>query len=518
LDSESPGKVGSIKDIYESHNLQSGMDNAPQQIIQIDKSTFLVSEERKKGITLIECLEGANLDKCTSKWIKYKIDDDFVFQDAIIHESNEIIFLVWLNLDRSKIHIEAIDKDFTDENPRKFAKSYTANTGSQTLATFVNRLRIELIYEDTPSERRTTLVLFDQFIANGKDAPIDKKVSLINYYRFQGEREGVWGEFEAGNIPYEIKDDQNKLDLDSISTFYTHDDVIYVGSKRKDFNDGHRLCLTRLDFNNQIQKLTPSPLDPICGELSNSSYFGISGRNWIFEVNQEGSQIRMFDLNWPKQNKKYSQKIIKYYNFKSYIDGKRIRQIDEGEGNFSIHFANEKGISDSGSNTLTVFNKQKYEFRSAQNSVDITIDNFNYRVDQTKFHVTLIINPWYSLKSSLIKKGKSAVVKITAEDEDHGEGEGKFKPVTLESTFKSIEDPMSVITLNGRSHPSIHVGTNSVVKHGFEYADVLQGNSLTFDIQVLGKDGQPMTEGFTSAHESPISLRFRYWCRYRSEQ
>jgi hypothetical protein len=27
-----------------------------------------------------------------------------------------------------------------------------------------------------------------------------------------------------------------------------------------------------------------------------------------------------------------------------------------------------------------------------------------------------------------------------------------------------------------------------------------------------------MTEGFTSAHESPISLRFRYWCRYRSEQ
>jgi hypothetical protein len=121
------------------------------------------------------------------------------------------------------------------------------------------------------------------------------------------------------------------------------------------------------------------------------------------------------------------------------------------------------------------------------------LDNYNINVDRNYLNLKLIVQPYYSIKGKELESGSDTLVKIEAKD-----AENKH-PVDLEATFTSITDPMNVIKLANNAHPKVHIGTNSVVQHGFEYADIASGNSVTFDIEV--KIDKKEVEGFTSKHE-----------------
>lgn len=501
LGTESPGKIGSIKEQYNSVSLVQQLSAAPQQFLTIDKNTILVAEQGKSSITLIKCLSILDLNSCTFRQHQVA-EEGFVFQDAQLHESNIFIVAVWLKLDKSKVHVELINMDSSSQ--KLYSKPFTAETNKENIGQFNNRVKLDFIYQDQSSGRATQIILFDQFIKNGKDVPIDKKVTFLSYENYIEEKQGAWGEIQSNQVPYTISDPKNFIDIDNIFTFYTHDNMIFVSSKRNDVKDP-KLCLSKLEMIAMSKELLAGDLTKtVCGQATGSSYFGVSSKTWIYEVSEDGSKIYKYDLDWPQSEKYHTVKLVGAYTFKTAINGNQIRKVITGEKNFSIHSSTDQGINDAGANTLTVFSKFNQEFFSAENQIDTIVDNFNFKISQDKLSLTLIINPWYSLDGKLVQAGEIKDVEISVKDAENK----NF--VVLTTTAKRIEDPMSVIELNFNEHPNIHVSKDTTIQLGFEYRDIKSGNSLEFEGEVK-KDDQNV-EGFsfnvspTLQHEIDIGM------------
>lgn len=440
----------------------------------INKETFALAEKKTDSVTLFQC-KVQRRDKGLScevdKINPQKPTADTYITDSIAFDSaNKMVFIAWRSPDEKILLIGSYKEDGT------LIKQVQFDIADTPLS---NRVRLEVVetpYYDPTKAPRIQLFAFDQFTNNGVDETVS--LSLISF-------DIIGGIIQDGEI-YRYQGSEELVDPLAISTFYEFENQLYVSAPRID--KSNHLCLTRLTLSS-IQKIASLEDDAFyCSDIT-TGFLGFGHGGEIFEFIPADKMVSAKSVIWSPLVKTPTVNDIGEFIIKDGLwDGKSgIREIRKGFGNYLLRFAKDKGIDDSGKNSIVVADGYlQMQFNANEGNVNALVNVFNLEFTQKFLNLYVLQGAYYVLNT--IQPDTARVdISILVKDAETPDG------VTASGSWYVVKDPFDTVEFASYVHPPLEIYPGGYSRFNFPYSTIATGNDLRFEVNF---NSDPYLENF----------------------
>lgn len=382
---------------------------------------------------------------------------NFVCEDAIFVQKSRTFYLGCrapkiAESEKSAVALIAFEFDSKNEIKQKFMIDFFEEDG----LIIQNRLRLNPIVN---KEGETLILMHDQFVENGKDKEIMKKVRP---FRLLGNAFDV-------EKPLVVSDESNSLE--TVKDFTIFRDQLMVVGKRKD--KGNSLCLTKLEFNTEESKIVTT-LQFQCTDIEGTGFATISEGSNLITFNDKTKEIEIQRVNHDFKANPWILELMEEYELGTVKMKGGIRSIHEGEGVFVATFNEDQGVADQG-NTLVVSTGISLAYVPEQ-ATGVVFNNIFVQVtpDAESFH--RIEFPFFEVVTQFLEKGDNQLA-IKVYDADMKSEEAltiNGKVTVIDKPFGKIEAEYSGI--KSTVYPGLRM------EHHFRLSNIKAGNEVKVEI------------------------------------
>lgn len=465
-----------------NHNnlIISGFKKDPQHTF-VD----MIQCQSPKTITDFECnVESIKFDKAT-------IGVDHKLEATRFDERAGLYVTAWRNAKTQKLvlYLMAPPKSevaSSNDDPVNFFEFDLKSKKTEAIM-INNRARIEVfpaqkVVEDPDDKEKkitvkyTQVYMFDQTTQNGKDKPHSQFLMSAEIYGTLEKKD--YKIQEGGN--FRMEDSVGLIKAETISTFYEHEGEMFVSSERNGEGYEGLMCLTRVNEPvGDTFTVAPAGFGFFCSDIKGGAFFGMSNGNELFQlmIEENSQELRIFALN-DSSKPQIAGTYIKTIKIDTSLKGKTgVREILSGSDAYTMRFAADQGIDDTGANSFTIIKTDDLEdeFLSQKGEVDVIINRIALNVDTAQTNIKILSQPFLFFEDKVLNDGEEVKVDITLNDADNVE-------VIVKATFTRYDNALAKVKLESYNPVTVELDPNSLTRHYFPYSNIIMGNSLTLEV------------------------------------
>lgn len=384
---------------------------------------------------------------------------DFICEDAVFLEKTRRFYVgcrAPFISEEVKSAVALVSLEFDQDNQLKLG--FTLDVFENDGYVIHNRVKLEVI-ED--AEKETLILLHDQFVNNGVDHEIEKKVRP---FRVLGNA------FDTEKV-IELKDDQNQLSsLVDFTVFREH--LLAVG-KRSDKGDS--LCFTSLDLDqSETQMLVRKEFQ--CTDVKADGYAGFTETSNLITYNAKSREFQIQRVNKDFTAENWIVELLDEFELGMTQMAGGVRSAHEGDGVFVASFSPSKGVADAG-NALMVSTSLALAWKMEEKETCVVFNRILVRTSDTQEAFHRIEAPFFNLDVSKLAVGKNDI-EIKIYDSEMTQEEA----ISIKGVANLVDKPFGKIE-TGDSSTIIQVYPGLRIKHPFNLNMIKAGNQVKTELE-----------------------------------